>query len=221
MKLPKLVIFDLDGTLVDSSPDLCASLNHVLLELGRSPIDASTVRHLVGHGARVLIERGLALTGGASEAEVVRGVPLFLTHYAAHIADGTRAFEGVEDVFDALTAAGTVLAICTNKPQALSDALVTALGWNRRFAAVVGADSVPARKPDAGHVRATAAAAGVDLADAVFIGDTNVDVGAARAAGVPVIVVGFGFADDARDLGADRVIDHYSELLPALSELAR
>ena len=219
--LPRLVIFDLDGTLVDTAPDLCAALDHALETLGRPRVDAATVRHLVGHGARALLEQGLARTGGSTPDLVEHGLPVFLAYYAAHIADASRPYDGVEAAMNALGAAGTTLAVCTNKPVALADALLAALGWTARFAAVLGGDSVAARKPDGAHVAATAAAAGHALADAVFVGDTSVDVAAARAAGVPVIVVGFGFAPDADTLGADRVIASYGELDAALRELRR
>lgn len=121
---------------------------------------------------------------------------------------------------DALAGQGVTLAICTNKPVALAEQLVAALGWSGRFAAVLGGDSLAVRKPDARHVEATARAAGFAPSDAVFVGDTSVDVAAARAAGVPVILVGFGFADrPAAELGADFVIDHYSDLASALERV--
>ena len=220
--LPAFVIFDLDGTLVDTAPDLCASLNHALGVLGRPGVDAATVRHLVGHGARVLIDRGLALTGGSSEAEVERALVAFLQYYEAHVADGSVPFPGAAAALDALAEAGVVLAICTNKPFRLATLLIDALGWSGRFAAVLGGDSLPVRKPDAGHLVGTAQAAGLPLDDAIFVGDTEVDVSAARAAGVPVIAVAFGFAEGgAASLGADLVIDHFDALLPALQSLAR
>ncbi len=216
-RLPQLVIFDLDGTLVDTSPDLCAALNQALAAVGRPGVDADTVRHLVGHGARVLIERGLAETGGADPALADRAFPAFLDHYKAHIADGSRPYDGAEAAMDTLARQGMTLAICTNKPEGLARQLLAALGWTGRFAAVLGGDSLAVRKPDARHVAATANAAGIDLSEAVFVGDTSVDVAAARAAGVPVIVVGFGFADQApAKLRADAVIEHYSELPSAL-----
>ena len=220
--LPKLVIFDLDGTLVDTAPDLCAALNHALASVGRPPVDPATVRHLVGHGARALIERGLALSGGGGEAVISQAMPDFLSYYAVHIADGSRAYEGAAQAMDRLAAAGVILAVCTNKPVALANQLIAAMGWSKRFAAVVGGDSLAVRKPDAAHVEATARAAGSDLSDAIFVGDTSVDVGAARNAGIAVIVVGFGFADAAvLDLGADAVIGHFEELIDTLAKLRR
>jgi phosphoglycolate phosphatase len=218
--LPATVVFDLDGTLVDTAPDLCAALNHALKALGRPGVPADDVRHMVGHGARKLLERGLAATGDSTPALIEAGVPHFLDYYAAHIADGSRPFAGVEAALDALAAAGTQLAICTNKPVALSAALVSALGWDGRFAANLGFDSVPRPKPDAGHVLAAIDAAGGTPGATVFVGDSITDTAAARAAGVPVIAVSFGFSDRPVDaLGADAVIDHYDDLVPVLYKL--
>jgi phosphoglycolate phosphatase len=220
--LPATVVFDLDGTLVDTAPDLCAALNHALAALGRPGVPAEDVRHMVGHGARKLLERGLATSGAVTPAIIEAGVPHFLDFYAAHIADGSRPFDGVEAALDALAAAGTGLAICTNKPVALSRALVSALGWDARFAANLGFDSVDRPKPDPGHVLAAIAAAGGDPATTVFVGDSITDTTAAKAAGIPVVAVSFGFSDrPAADLGADAIIDHYDDLLPALRRLTR
>ncbi|KAB7648590.1 phosphoglycolate phosphatase [Polymorphobacter fuscus] len=219
--LPALVAFDLDGTLVDTAPDLCAALNHALGVLGRSPVPAADVRHMVGHGARKLLERGLAATGVMTPDLVEAGVPALLDYYAAHIADGSRPYPGVEAALDMLARAGCTLAICTNKPVALSRALVTALGWDGRFAANLGFDSVPSPKPDPEHLLATIRAAGGAAAETVFVGDSITDTTTARAAGIPVIAVSFGFSDrPTAALGADIVIDHYDALLPALRRLA-
>lgn len=222
MILPRTILFDLDGTLVDTAPDLAAAMNHVMAAHDRPPLPVDAVRHLVGHGARALIARGFAATGDAPPDLVEAAMPLFLQYYAGHIADGSRPFPGVEAALDALAAAGCVLAICTNKPTALAVALIEALGWSSRFAAIVGFDSVPRAKPDAGHVHATLAACGAAAAGAVFVGDSATDLGAARNAGLPILLVSFGFTDTpARELGGDAVIDHYDELLPALARLAR
>lgn len=216
------IIFDLDGTLVDSAPDLTAALNVALIDAGRPAVDPATVRHLVGHGARALIERGLALSGGGGEAEVARALPVFLDHYAAHVADGTRPYPGCDAALDRLAARGATLAICTNKPVALSVALIAALGWEGRFAATLGGDSLSVRKPDPAHLLATIAAAGGDLTTSIFVGDTAVDVAAARGAGVPVIVCAFGFADrPAAELGGDAVIADFAGLDAALAAVGR
>jgi phosphoglycolate phosphatase len=218
--LPATIVFDLDGTLVDTAPDLCAALNHALGVLGRPGVPADDVRHMVGHGARKLLEKGLAATGTMTPDLVEAGVAPFLAFYADHVAVGSRPYPGVEAALVALAAAGSRLAICTNKPVALSRALVAALGWDARFAANLGFDSVPAPKPDPAHLFAAIAAAGGDPATTVFVGDSITDTTTARAAGIPVIAVSFGFSDrPIADLGADLVIDHYDELLPALRRL--
>lgn len=220
VKLPKTILFDLDGTLVDTAPDLAGAMNHVLASLGRPRLPVDMVRHLVGHGARALIARGLEVTGAARPDLVEPAMPLFLEHYAAHIADGSRPFDGVETALDGLAAAGCRLAICTNKPTGLARSLVAALGWQQRFAAVIGQDLAPRPKPDAAHVLVTLAACDADAASAAFVGDSATDAGAARNAGLPLVLVSFGYSDVPADtLGADALIDHFDQLLPALAGL--
>lgn len=213
-----VVAFDLDGTLADTAPDLTAALNHALGVLGRAAVPAEDVRHMVGHGARALLQRGLAATGDFRPELVEAGFPHFMAHYLAHIADGTRPFAGVEDALDALAAAGVRLAICTNKSEALAIALVDALGWRDRFAAIVGGDTLPVRKPDPAPLREAIARAGGGRA--AFVGDSITDTDTARAAAVPCVAVSFGFSDrPVAELGADRVIDHFDELVGALERL--
>lgn len=213
-----VLAFDLDGTLADTAPDLTASLNHVLARFGRPPLPAEAVRRLVGHGARTLIRRGLAATGESAEAMVEEGMPLFLDHYADHICDGTRPYDGLERALDGLADQGVALAICTNKPERLTLQLVDALGWTGRFQAIVGADTLPVRKPDPAPLHEAIARAGGGRA--IFVGDSITDADTARAAGLPLIAVSFGFSDrPVAELGADAVIDHYDELLPALRGL--
>lgn len=219
-RLPGTVVFDLDGTLVDTSPDLAASLNHVLETLGRPGVSEDSVREMVGLGAARLLERGLAATGEVSDPLIQAGLTPFLDYYAVHICDRSRPYVGIEAAMDALADAGVTLAICTNKPVALSRDLVAALGWTGRFAANLGGDSLAVRKPDPLHVLATIEAAGGDPLSTVYVGDSIVDVTAAKAAKVPVIAVSFGFPDrPARTLGADSVIDSYAELIPAIEGL--
>jgi len=221
MGWPGTVVFDLDGTLVDSGPDLTAALNVALDRAGRPAVDPATVRHLVGHGARALIERGLALSGGGTAADVAQALPVFLDYYAEHLADATRPYPGVETALDALAADGARLAICTNKPAGLAHGLVAALGWSGRFAAVLGGDSLAVRKPDPAHLLATIAAAGGSVADSAFVGDTAVDVAAARGARVPVVIWALGFADvPAADLDADAVFDRFAVLPAVLAAIA-
>lgn len=219
-RLPRTVVFDLDGTLVDTGPDLTAALNHALGVLGRREVDEESVKEMVGLGARKLLERGLEATGVMTDELIDAGVQPFLDYYAANICVGSKPYDGLEAAMDELVAAGVTLAVCTNKPQRLSELLIDAIGWNGRFAAILGADRVPQRKPHPAHVLSTIEAAGGDPRSAAFIGDSIVDVTAAKAAEVPVIAVSFGFPDrPAETLGADAVIDSYADLIPALRRL--
>ena len=213
-----VVAFDLDGTLADTAPDLTASLNHALRALGRDAVPGESVRHMVGHGARSLLEKGLAATGGSSLELVDRGFPIFLDYYAAHIADESRPYPGVEVAMDALAARGVTLAVCTNKLESLARDLIGALGWTDRFAAIVGGDTLPVRKPDPAPLFAAISAAGGGRA--AFVGDSITDTDTARAAAIPCVAVSFGFSDrPPEQLGAGILIDHFDDLIPALEKL--
>jgi phosphoglycolate phosphatase len=212
------VAFDLDGTLVDTGPDLTASLNHALIQLGRSPVPEASVRVMVGQGARKLLERGLAATGEANEALIDQGFTMFLDYYADHICDHSAPFDGIERAMDRLAESGVRLAICTNKPEALTLLLLDALGWRDRFVAVVGGDSLPQKKPDPAPLRATILRAGGGAT--AYVGDSITDTDTARAVGIPCVAVTFGFADRPHDqLGANALIDHFDQLIPALQRL--
>ena len=214
-----IVIFDLDGTLADTALDLAAALNHALTKMGRAPVPAEQVRSMVGHGARALLRKGLAVTGEVSEALVEQGFPIFLDYYEAHIADHSRPFDGVEAALDQLDALGVRRAICTNKLEGLTHSLVAALGWQDRFDAIVGGDTLPQRKPDPAPVHEAIARAGGGRA--AFVGDSINDTDAARAAGIPCIALTFGFSDrPAEQLGAAALIDHFDQLLPALERIS-
>ena len=214
-----IVIFDLDGTLADTALDLAAALNHALTKMGRAPVPAEQVRTMVGHGARALLRKGLAATGEVSEALVEQGFPVFLDYYEAHIADHSRPFDGVEAALDQLDALGVRRAICTNKLEGLTHSLVAALGWQDRFDAIVGGDTLPQRKPDPAPVHEAIARAGGGRA--AFVGDSINDTDAARAAGIPCIALTFGFSDrPAEQLGAAALIDHFDQLLPALERIS-
>lgn len=217
-----VVAFDLDGTLADTAPDLTAALNHALATLGHPPVPAPDVRHMIGHGARALLRRGLASAGVTDEEEVEakvdRGFPLFLAHYEAHIADASRAFPGCEAALDALAARGVVLAICTNKLERLARRFVEAIGWESRFAVIIGGDSVGVSKPDPKPLLETIARAGGGRG--AFVGDSITDTATARAANIPCVALTFGFHDrPPEQLGADLLIDHFDALLPALERL--
>jgi phosphoglycolate phosphatase len=211
-----ILAFDLDGTLVDTAPDLTAALNHALQCLGREPVAPGSVRAMVGHGARALLERGLAATGAMDPESVEAGLPHFMDHYRANIARKSRPFPGAEAVLDWAAAAGVRLAICTNKPEGLARDLVRELGWGERFHAILGADSRPWRKPDPRHLLDTIAAAGGGRT--LFVGDSRTDADTAAAAAIPFVLVSFGYAgDELASLKADHRIDHFDALPPILA----
>jgi len=216
------VVFDLDGTLVDTAPDLCKALNHVLAQNGHKPIALPTVRQIVGRGARALIARGFAETGeDVPEARMDALTEDFVAFYRDHIADESRPFPGVVDVLQRLKDMGARLGVCTNKRQVPSDELLQALKIDHFFDAVVGADSVESRKPDPAHILATIERAGGTPERAIMIGDSPPDVDAAKAAGVPVIAVTFGYTEvPVGELGADRVEETYEQVWSALLDLA-
>ena len=217
------IVFDLDGTLIDTAPDLAAALNHVMLGIGRPQLAPATVRGLVGHGARALIERGMAASGGQpSEPELQTLLQRFLAYYGANIANHSKPFPGVIETLADLRARQALLAVCTNKPAGLSRQLFTALGMGNQFDAVVGGDSLAVRKPDPTHVIEAIRAAGGDPARAVMVGDSAADIDAARAARVPAVAVSFGYSvTAAQALGADLVIDRFDTLIEALPKLLR
>jgi phosphoglycolate phosphatase len=207
-------VFDLDGTLVDTAPDLIGCLNSILMEEGLEAIDLASGRRLVGHGARVMLEHGFAQAGRPLDEERSRAlVEVFIPRYLERIAEESRPFPGCVEALDALHAAGAKLAVCTNKLTNLSVALLEAVGLDGRFKAVVGPDATAARKPDPRHLLDAIAAVGGTPARAVYVGDASPDVRAAKAAGVPIIGVSFGYADASlAQLGFDTVIDRFEEL---------
>lgn len=215
------VVFDLDGTLVDSAPDLMATLNRLLALRGLPPVPFSSARHLVGHGARRLLEHGFAEAGATwDEARAPALFDAFVADYRAHIADATRPFPGAVEALERLTARGAILCVATNKSTDLSLALIAALNLGRHFAAVVGPDAVSARKPDGAHLREAVTMAGGDPARAIMVGDSAADTGAARDAPMPCIVVSFGYSETPpADLGGDVVIDSFAELDAAIDRL--
>jgi phosphoglycolate phosphatase len=183
-----LIVFDLDGTLVDTAPDLIRALNFVLEREGLALVPLASARNMIGAGARRLIERGLEVAGRAASLEdISRMTADFIDYYAAHIADASRPFEGLEDALDNLVTRGHRLAVCTNKLEWLSRRLLDRLGLSARFAAICGADTFGVAKPDPAILRQTVARAGGEVASSIMVGDAGTDVGVARRAGVPVI----------------------------------
>ena len=212
------IAFDLDGTLVETAPDLIGALNIVLGERGLAHLPIESARVLVGRGARALLERGFAAAGEPLHADEVGGlVTRFIEVYHSRIAAESRPFPNLLAALDELTAAGARLVVCTNKRTDLSLALLDALEMTARFAAVVGADGAPAAKPDPRHYIAAIEAAGGRVERSLMVGDSINDVAAAQAAGAPVVVVSFGYTDTpAHQLGAEALIDDFSEL-PAVA----
>jgi phosphoglycolate phosphatase len=215
------IVFDLDGTLVETAPDLVGTLNVLLEREGIPPLPLAQARDMIGQGARALIARGFAAAGAPlSDGNLDRLFNDFIVHYLAHIADESRPFPGLIAALDTLAAEGAILSVCTNKRTDLSLALLDALGMTKRFAAVVGGEAVSAQKPAAVHLLTAIERAGGDPGRAVMIGDSASDAGAARAAGTPLVLVSFGYTDTpAAELGADALIDHFDELVPACRRL--
>jgi phosphoglycolate phosphatase len=215
------VVFDLDGTLVDTAPDLIATLNVIFTGEGLPPIAHAAARNMVGGGARALIERGLAAAGREPPAAYVeRLVGDFIARYAEHIADHSRPFPGLEAALDNLAARGCRFAVCTNKLEWLSVRLLRTLGISARFVAICGADTFGIKKPDPEVLRRTIARAGGSSERAVMVGDSVSDVATARAAAVPVIAVDYGYAETpVAELFPDRVISALTQLPEAVFEL--
>jgi phosphoglycolate phosphatase len=216
------LVFDLDGTLAETAGDLIGALNVVLASDGIEAVPVSAARSLLGAGGRALIQRGYARAGrelGAAKLEVLFGD--FLAHYNAHIADNSFLFPGVEACLDACAARGWRPAVCTNKLEGSSRLLLGKLGVIDRFRFICGQDTFGAAKPDPKPLIETIRAAGGEIARAIMIGDSVTDIKTARAAGVPVIAVDFGYTDiPVTELGPDRVISHFDALLEAVRELA-
>ncbi|WP_395671066.1 HAD-IA family hydrolase [Phenylobacterium sp.] len=215
------IAFDLDGTLVESAPDLVGTLNWLLAAEGLAPLPYADARQFIGKGARWLIERGFAEAGAAPPGD---RMPLlferFIAHYHAHIADESHPYPGMVEALETLRAHGARLCVCTNKLTGLSLSLLDALDLTRLFDSVTGADAAPAPKPDRRHLEAAVAAAGGDIARTIMVGDAAPDAGAARAAGAGLILVSFGYTEiPAHELGPDILIDHYDALPAACVDL--
>jgi phosphoglycolate phosphatase len=219
----RTIVFDLDGTLIDTAPDLIATLNVVFEREGIPHVPYDEARTLIGGGAKAMISRGLAAEG--REVSPVRLEKLFvdfIAHYSAHIADSSRPFPGLEETLDRLAADDCILAVCTNKLEGLSKQLLGALDLSRRFAAICGQDTFGIQKPDPTILRKTIATAGGDANAAILIGDSETDVLTARAAGVPIIAVDFGYtARPVAEFRPDHVIGHFKDLPAAIAQISQ
>lgn len=215
------IAFDLDGTLVDTAPDLVGALNTILSQESLPPLPFDEVRLMVGRGARALLERGFAAAGAPLDAESAPAlVQRFIAVYLDRIADESAPFPGVVEVLADLKTAGAKLVVCTNKLTNLSVALLDAVNLTPFFEAVIGADMAPAAKPDGRHVAAAIGAVGGDLARAVMVGDSINDALGARNAGVPALLVSFGYTEDpVETLGGDLVIHSFLDVPEACKTL--
>ena len=217
----RAVIFDLDGTLVDTAPDLMRATNFVLIEMGRRPLEMAEVRAFVGHGARALLTRGLAATGGLPEAyDVEPDYRRFVDYYAANIAADSAPFPGLIRLLDRLKGEGYGLGVCTNKLEGLSVLLLDALDLSKYFGSVVGPDTLGIAKPDPKPFFEAVNRLDLDSPRAIMVGDSETDILTARNAGVPVLAVPFGYTPrPVVEFGPDRLIGHFDEAYDAIQEL--
>ena len=211
-----IVGFDLDGTLIDTSGDLAAAVNHAIGTVGLAPFPVAAIKPFVGKGARIMLQQALDASDVRDDALLAQLLPVLLDYYSQNLALHSLPYPGLIAAMDALAAAGVKLAICTNKAERFAIPLMQQIGLSDRFAAIVGGDTVGIAKPDPAPIHAMIARAGGGRT--IFIGDTINDIAGARNAGIPSIACSFGFLDGpVEDLAADAVIDHFDELLPLLA----
>ena len=216
------IVFDLDGTLIDTAPDLVDTLNVVFAREGWPPVPYETARNTIGGGARMMIARGIAAEGIAvAPAKLEQLFADFIAHYTEHVADRSRPFPGLTDALDVLASGGCRFAVCTNKLERLSVLLLKRLKLADRFAAICGQDTFGIQKPDPEVLRRTVTAAGGSLTHAIMIGDSVTDIRTARAAGIPVIAVDFGYSDrPVSEFGPDCIISHFAQLRSAIAAIS-
>lgn len=218
--LKPIIVFDLDGTLVDTATDLLESLNHCLEVGGLKKAELASLRRYVGLGARVMIERAYTAQQKQLKSEELDGlVAIFLENYIENMPGKSRIFDGAIEALDRFSSRGYLLAVCTNKYEELAVKLLDGLNLSDRFAVICGSDSFAFRKPDPRHLTQTITLAGGDADRAVMIGDSRTDIDTAKAAGIPVVAVDFGYTDvPVNVLGPSRIISHYDELTISMVE---
>lgn len=215
---PPLIVFDLDGTLIDTAPDLLESLNHVIINDGLPPVDQQKLRKFVGFGGRVMIQNAYDDAAKHLEEQKLDQLLMdFVDHYAANMPGSSQPYPGLLASLDNLSDAGCDFAICTNKTEMLSKQLMDTLNLAHRFKANCGQDTFPVRKPHPDHLLKTIEMAGGDRQNAIMIGDTPTDFSTAKAAMIPLVAVDFGYCDEpVANYEPDKVISHYDELSPTL-----
>ncbi len=217
-----VLLLDLDGTLIDTAPDLIATLNVVLEKQKLAPVALEDARNMIGHGARALLQKGFDAAGvELSDAREQELFSDFIKHYSANIARYSRPFEGVEAALERFASEGWQLAVCTNKLEHLARALLDELDMTRHFAVIVGADTFAKPKPDAMPLFGAIDMAGGSREHSVMVGDSRTDIDAARNAKLPVVAVDFGYTPvPVSELGPDRIISHFDDLWTSVRELA-
>ena len=215
------IVFDLDGTLIDTAPDLIETLNVIFAREGVAALPYETARNLIGGGAKAMIERGIEADGRVFPAAKLELLFTdFIAHYSEHVADRSRPFPGLIDALDALAARGCRFAVCTNKLEKLSVLLLEQLKLADRFVAICGQDTFGVQKPDPEILRRTVAAAGGTMRNSIMIGDSITDIRTARAAGIPVVAVDFGYSErPVTEFGPDRTISHFTELPASIATI--
>ena len=213
------LVFDLDGTLVDTAPDLMAAANHALSLIDRLPIPEARFRHLVGHGALNLIKRGIAETGAPVTDETVKRLyDAFLAYYGANIATHSKVFPGLVPLLDQAKGRRILMGVCTNKVEGLSHKLLNEIGLAKYFDAVVGGDTLAVMKPDVAPYNEVTKRLRVASASSMMLGDSETDIRTAQNVGVPVIAVSFGYTEKhVSHFNPTYVIDHYDEAWPLIS----
>jgi len=219
---PLTIVFDLDGTLFDTAPDLVDTLNVVFAREGWAPLPYDTALNLIGGGAKAMIARGIEAYGRvAAPAKLDQMFTDFVSHYSEHVADRSQPFPGLTDALDTLGARGHQFAVCTNKLERLSVRLLDQFKLADRFAAICGQDTFGIQKPDPEFLRRTVAAAGGTMKHTIMIGDSSTDICTARAAGVPVIAVDFGYSErPISEFGPDQIISHFAQLPASIAAIS-
>jgi phosphoglycolate phosphatase len=221
MMSPPLLVFDLDGTLIDTAPDLVETLNVIFAREGLPPVPFAKARKLIGGGAYAMIVRGVEAEGRVlSPTQIERLFDEFITYYTEHVADRSRPFPGLTETLDTLAQQGHRFAVCTNKLERLSVQLLQQLNLASRFAVICGHDTFGVQKPDPDVLRRTILAAGGSPERAIMIGDSETDVRTAKSAGIPIVAVDFGYTErPVAEFQPDRIISHFAELPSALAAL--
>jgi phosphoglycolate phosphatase len=217
-----MIVFDLDGTLLDTAPDLVETLNVVFAREGLTPLPYDTARNLVGGGAKAMIARGIEAEGHVlAPAKLEQMFTDFIAYYSDHVAERSQPFPGLTEALDTLGARGHRFAVCTNKLERLSVRLLDRFKLADRFAAICGQDTFGIQKPDPEILRRTVAAAGGTMKHAIMVGDSNTDIRTARAGGIPVIAVDFGYSErPIAEFGPDQTISHFSQLPASIAAIS-